>query len=152
MKLTAPKSFKSQLPKFNNGHWSFPEQLGKGFGFVYLIRYNYMEKFYIGRKAFRGNRSFEKDWRKYTSSSNTMSKIFEERPREEFDFFCLEQYKTRGAVGYAETWSLCYVNAPLSDSWYNRRIEKVTWGVNEPITERHIARIDAIINMENPDE
>jgi hypothetical protein len=67
---------------------------------------------------------------------------------EEFDFICLEQYQTKGTLSYSETWSLCYVEAPTNDRWYNRLIEKVSWNVKEAITDRHKERLDAAIRME----
>jgi hypothetical protein len=145
-----PQGFKGALPDFNNGHWQFPAQMGKGSGFVYVIRDNFLKRFYLGKKSFKTRSGVETGWRKYTSSSNILNEMFEHRPREEFEFFCLEEYKTKGTVGYAETWSLCLVEAPTTDMWYNKRIEKVTWKVKEMITDRHKERLNRILNMEAP--
>ncbi|RLA26277.1 MAG: hypothetical protein DRQ62_00140, partial [Gammaproteobacteria bacterium] len=48
---TVPK-----IALINNGHWSFPSQMGdkKYVGFIYVIRDNYMGKFYLGKKQYRG--------------------------------------------------------------------------------------------------
>jgi len=131
----------------NNGIWRFPEQMGeKGYvGFIYLITDPYMESFYLGKKHYRVRRGQfkgnESDWRVYKSSSKSIQAMLGERSLSDFSFYCIEEYKTAGGLSYAETWSLCAVNAPLSDAWYNKRIEKVSWKVNEPVSERHIERM-----------
>ena len=137
----------------DNGHWSFPEQLGPPYvGFLYLIRDNYMEKFYLGKKFFlgHGKLNYGKDsgWRKYKSSSKILKDIFKERPLDEFDFIALEQYTTKGTLSYAETWTLCNVEAPTNDLWYNYLIGKVWWKIKEPITERHKERLERAMNFE----
>ena len=134
------------LPKFNNGHWLFPEQLGeKGYtGFIYIVRDIYMERFYLGKKSFIATskgKKLESNWRKYVSSSNLLKEMFYERPLSDFDFIALEQYKTKGTLSYAETWSLCLVEAPTTKNWYNTRIESVSWSVKEPISDRHKERL-----------
>jgi hypothetical protein len=144
------------VPKFQNGHWRFPEQMGDGVGFIYVIRDNYMKRFYLGKKLFRGtgklNKGKESNWKKYTSSSKLLAEMLKERPKEEFDFICLEQYQTKGTLSYSETWSLCHVEAPTNDDWYNRLVEKVSWNVKEQITDRHKERLRAAISMELFDE
>ena len=75
--------------------------------------------------------------------------MFKERPKEEFDFICVEQYKTKGTLSYAETWSLCLVEAPTSNLWYNTLIEKVSWSVREPISDRHKERLARIRDWED---
>ena len=136
-----------------NGHWAFPEQMGKpAVGFVYLIRDPILKRFYIGKKYYeRKHRGFVADsnWKNYVSSSGTLKAMFVERSLDEFEFIALEQYSTRGTVSYAETWSLCHVEAPTTNTWYNVRIEKVSWAVKEPITERHKDRLARAINMES---
>jgi hypothetical protein len=119
---------------------------GDNVGFVYVIRDNWMKSFYLGKKLFHGhgkhNRGMESNWRRYVSSSNLLKDMFAERPKEEFDFICLEQYKMKGALSYAETWTLCFVEAPTTTDWYNTRIEKVSWPVKERITKRHKERLE----------
>lgn len=129
----------------SNGHWKFPESMGVGCGFVYLIRDHVLERFYIGKKFYGTARV---NWKYYKTSSTLMAELFKERPHEEFEFICLEQYKTRGTVSYAETWTLCFVEAPTTKMFYNTRIEKVSWNVKEPITERHKDRLIRAINWE----
>jgi len=146
---------------FDNGHWKFPEQMGNTeagvsyVGFIYVIRDNYLRRLYLGKKLFYGmgqlNRGKESDWRKYCSSSPVLKEMFKHRPKSEFEFVCLEEYRTKGTLSYSETWSLCYVEAPTNDTFYNRLIEKVSWPVKERITERHKNRLHMCINWESLD-
>ena len=135
-----------QASRFNNGHWKFEEQMGSGVGFIYVIRDSVLRKFYLGKKLFYGtgvqNKGKESNWKKYASSSKVLAELLRVRPKEEFDFICLEQYKTKGTLSYSETWSLCFVDAPTSADWYNTLIEKVSWNVKEPITDRHKLRLE----------
>jgi len=135
--------------KFDNGHWDFPEQMGVGVGFIYVIFDRYLQRAYLGKKSYYGagvlNKGVESNWRKYTSSSKTLKELLAERPREEFEFICLEQYNTKGTLSYSETWSLCHVEAPTSKIWYNHLIGKVSWNVREPITLRHKERLTTIL-------
>lgn len=151
---TLPKS--NVVPirkKFDNGHWLFEEQMGKGVGFIYIIRDNVLNRFYLGKKLFYGtgtlNKGKESNWRKYSSSSKLLAEMLKQRPKEEFDFICLEQYITKGTLSYAETWSLCLVEAPTTPNWYNTLIEKVSWKVKEPISERHKRRLSLVRNNHN---
>lgn len=138
--------------KHDNGHWHFPEQMGtKGHvGFIYVIRDTVLNRFYLGKKQFYGtgklNKGKESNWKKYKSSSNLLEEMLKERPMHEFDFICLEQYKTKGTLSYSETWSLCLVEAPTSNIWYNNLIEKVSWSVREAITDRHKDRLQKCID------
>lgn len=139
------------FPRFNNGHWNFPEQmgLGKNVGFIYVIYDRYMNKAYLGKKHYRGqgvsNSGQESNWRRYMSSSSVLKEHWGERPKSEFDFICLEEYKSKGTLSYSETWSLCFVEAPTTDVWYNKLVEKVSWKVKEPISERHKVRLNNIV-------
>jgi hypothetical protein len=143
----------------DNGHWKFPKQMGEGkaSGFVYVIRDNFMERFYLGKKKYktkiRGTQRYETGaWRTYISSSNTVKQMLAQRPIEEFEFIVLEEYIMAGALSYAETWSLCHVEAPTTDTWYNKRIEEVSWNVRERVTDRHKDRLHRIIAMEKFEE
>jgi hypothetical protein len=154
--IIIPKMNIPKLPSKHNGHWSFPEQMGTGVGFIYIVRDSYMKKFYLGKKQFKGtgvkNRGKESNWKKYVSSSKLLQQLMLDRPREEFDFICLEEYKTKGTLSYSETWSLCYVEAPTSDHWYNTLINKVSWNVKEKITDRHKERLRRAIDGDIFDE
>jgi hypothetical protein len=142
-----PTQEKERIPgnSFQNGHWTFDEQMGSGVGFIYVIRDNVLERFYLGKKLFYGmgtlNKGKESNWKKYTSSSKVLNELLKQRPKEEFDFICIEQYKTKGTLSYSETWSLCFVEAPTSKQWYNTLIEKVSWNVKEPVSTKHKARL-----------
>ena len=141
------------ISRIHNGHWQFEEQMGDGVGFIYVIRDMYMEKLYLGKKQYRVmrgvNKGKESNWKKYISSSKILQETFMNRPDEEFEFICLEEYKTKGGLRYAETWSLCYVDALCNSLWLNGQIEKITWKVTEPVTERHKANLNKILNWED---
>lgn len=149
--LVVPRST-LQISGFANGHWRFPEQMGIGSGFVYVIRDRVLHKLYMGKKCFRGSRGskrgVESNWRTYKSSSPILKAMFKERPMTEFDMIVLEVYETKSGLNYAETWSLCLVEAPTSEEWYNTRIEAVSWNVKERVTDRHKARLIRVMNWE----
>ena len=73
----APSIVKST--KFDNGHWLFPEQLGNGVGFIYVIRDLELKRCYLGKKQFVGagklNKGKESNWKKYTSSSKVLAEL-----------------------------------------------------------------------------
>lgn len=145
-----PKTERIRTQRFDNGHWCFEEQMGNGVGFIYIIRDSVLERFYLGKKLFRGtgklNNGKESNWKKYASSSPVIAELLKVRPKEEFDFICLEQYKTKGTLSYSETWTLCFVEAPTNKTWYNTIIEKVSWNVKESITNRHKERLKLAVN------
>lgn len=149
-------NFKYTPSKWDNGHWKFPEQMGDHMGFIYVIRDNVLERFYLGKKLFYGtgkvNRGKESNWKKYVSSSKLLANIFKYRPKEEFEFICLEQYKTKGTLSYSETWTLCFVEAPTNNKWYNTIIDRVAWNVKESITDRHKQRLKDIIELKRFEE
>ncbi len=132
-----------------NGHWQFPVQMGQGVGFIYAVVDTFMKRGYIGKKLFAGhgvlNHGEESNWKKYTSSSKDLNLMIRNRPKEEFEFFCLEQYRTKGALSYAESWSLCMVEAPTTKLWYNKLIDRVSCNVRETITERHKERLNMVL-------
>jgi hypothetical protein len=105
-----------------NGQWKFEHRMGldNHIGFVYVIRDNFLKRFYLGKKFYwvkrraAGPKPVESDWKTYKSSSGLIKEIFKERDLADFEFICLEEYKARGAVSYAETWSLCHVEAPTT--------------------------------------
>ena len=136
------------VTSLDNGHWEFPEQLSvKNSGFVYVIFDTVLKRGYIGKKTFKSSSGVVSNWRSYVSSSKLLAEVLKDRPRGEFRFFVLEQYKTKGTLSYAETWSLCQVEAPTTVKWYNTRIEAVSWSVKEPITDRHKERLN-VLKME----
>jgi hypothetical protein len=136
------------LRSFNNGHWLFPEQMGDGVGFIYVIRDLVLLRLYLGKKSFKKRDGSDSGWRRYSSSSKLLNDMLAVRPRDEFEFICLEQYKTKGCLSYSETWSLCMVEAPTTQLFYNTRIEKVSWSVKEPISQRHKARLQMAVSWQ----
>ena len=134
-----------------NGHWSFPEPLGKGFGFIYLIHDVKNDMMYIGKKQFYGtgidNKGKETNWKWYVGSSDRLKDLIRISGTQDFKFYVLEQYRTRGGLGFAETWSMCMAETPTDKKkWYNNLIGRVTWSTSEKITQRHKDRLHAIIN------
>lgn len=143
-----PKGRVIPMPK-KNGHWEFPEEMGIGkVGFVYVIRDLVLRRGYIGKKFYRRSGvtrgGQEYPWRTYKSSSKTMSGLFSQRPIEEFDFYVLEEYSTKSGLSWAETWTQVTLKTPTTLTWYNTRVEKVAWRVNEDITFRHEQRLAEI--------
>jgi len=121
----------------------------KNSGFVYVIVDNVMGMGYIGKKGYMSNaggRLQQSNWRTYLSSSNTLKLIFEHRDLTEFSFICIEEYKSKGDLAYAESWSLFKVKALEKQAfWYNKGIESVSWAVKVPPTERHKGRLDEAV-------
>jgi hypothetical protein len=134
-----------------NGHWEFPTQMGlhPKMGFIYLIKDEYLERFYIGKKLYRGtgkeNRGKESNWKTYTSSSGLIRKMLIERPKEEFRFICLDEYETKGGLAWAETWSLVNVNTPRNNKTYNTSIPAINWKSKEDISQRHCDRLQEFL-------
>lgn len=138
-----------------NGHWDFEHKMGKeGFiGFIYIIRNKESGRCYIGKKFYKGtgklNKGQESNWPWYISSSKELANDIKTLGKDHFEFICLEEYKTKGALSWAETWSLCHAEVPTKqDKWYNLLINKVSWVVKEPVTERHKARMKIVMEME----
>ena len=140
-----PVSPRIPTKRFDNGHWKFNKQMGDAVGFIYIIRDRVLQRFYLGKKLYRSMRGKnvgkESDWRKYKSSSKFLKELYSYRPLSEFEFIVLEEYQTKGTLSYAETWTLCFVEAPTNVDWYNTRIEKVSWSVKEPISDQHKERL-----------
>jgi hypothetical protein len=140
-KGVVPKAPEISIPRFNNGHWLFHKQMGdpEYIGFIYLVEDLEMDMFYLGRKNYRSKRGNKKgqelDWRRYRSSSTQLKPMWGERPLSDFKFICIDEYQTQSGLNYAETWSLCYLDVPLTTRFYNKSIEAITWNVREPITE-----------------
>lgn len=140
-----------------SGHWEFPVEPGSEeyFGFVYAIFDPETRRGYIGKKQYRGsgklNKGKESDWRRYTSSCKELVEAIRQRGIQNFRFIILEQYKVRGTLTYAETWTQCHVETPTSPNWYNTRIEEVSWNVKEMITDRHKERLKMVMEMVGKD-
>ncbi len=144
----------TDVSKFDNGHWCFHRQMNEGnkkyVGFIYVIYDTILDRFYLGKKNYRsyGKATYgqESDWRRYKSSSNCLASHFVSRPKKEFKFIVIEEYTTKGSLAWAETWSLCHVETPVSLKWYNKQIEKVSWDVKENVSADHRERLYTIVH------
>ena len=155
MEFNLPPHTPLVVPKVSpNGHWDFPVLMEPSnyTGFIYAIYDKVMGQGYIGKKhfhSFQQSRKVESDWKSYMSSSNTLKTIFQVRPKDEFDFICLEMYTNRGDLSYAETWSMIHARVLESNAWYNGGIESVGWKVKRPPTARHKERLEDVIRKVN---
>jgi hypothetical protein len=121
-----------------NGHWLFEKEMDHTKeGFIYMIRDDYMMRFYIGKKAYYKGA----EWRSYCSSSKLLKELFKARPREEFSFIVLEEYDTPGGLSYAESWTLLTIESPSRKDVYNTLVPKISWKSKEKISERHKKRL-----------
>jgi hypothetical protein len=141
---------------FDNGHWRFPKQLDylKAHGFVYLVREMNTGQFYIGRKNFRSEAKAtigkQLDWRTYLSSSKKLQEKLEKMGLSKFEFYVLDQYYSKGGVGWAETWSQAFAATPVNPLCINRIVEGVTWKSTEDITPLHRERIREFLSGSRP--
>jgi hypothetical protein len=137
----------------DNGIWQFPDQMGvKPYeGFIYVIVDKVLNKAYLGKKYYWGKGKLNKGeplpWKNYKTSSKKVKAFLKDGKDEEFEFIVLEQYQTKGGLSYAETWSLCRLDTPLSDQWLNSRIEGISWKVKEGVSDRHLQRLYDVIKL-----
>jgi hypothetical protein len=138
-----------------NGHWEWdgPKPLGtsKKIGFIYMIKDLTNDMLYLGKKQYVGagkiNKGQESNWRWYISSSNELSESVKTSGKDKFRFIAIEEYSTKGSLSYAETWSLLYAQTPVHRRyWYNVLINKISWTVREPPTDRHKERMRAVMD------
>jgi hypothetical protein len=138
-----------------NGHWEWDQQdplgSGKYTGFIYVIKDLINAKLYLGKKQFLGagklNKGVQSNWQWYISSSKELSESIKLNGKDSFRFIAIEQYKSKGALSYAETWSLLHAQTPVyRHKWYNVLINKISWKVTEPPTDRHRDRLHAIMD------
>lgn len=134
----------------DNGHWIFPEQMGDAskVGFLYYVYDVPLDRVYIGKKKYlttKKGKQVPSEWRSYSTSSEIVKKLLSARPKDEFQFICIEEYSTPSGLAYAETWTLCYVEAPTTDRFYNKRIEEISWHIRERITPRHKQRLSHLL-------
>ena len=136
-----------------NGHWRFdkPMRQGKVLGFIYLVHDLVADKMYIGRKQYasRGSatKGQESNWKWYTTSCDELEECIKINGKDEFIFYVLDEYKTKGGLGFAETWSMMNVELPYyKDYWYNTLVPKVAWSTSEPISLKHKQRLALIIS------
>lgn len=138
----------------DNGHWQFGGVAMKpheNAGFVYCIRHRATGVMYFGRKNFiRQGRyaGFESDWRSYQSSSKKLQNWIAELGTDAFYFIVLEQYRTMGGLGYAETWTLMTAKTTENPQRFlNKSVESISWHSREKITERHESRLKQILSV-----
>ena len=139
---------------FDNGHWQFGGKRMQPYdrmGFVYCIRHRASGIMYLGRKNYllQGrDAGFESDWRNYSSSSKKLKSWIEREGEAAFYFIVLEEYKTPGGLGYAETWSMMHARTPENPHRFlNKSVEAVSWHSREPITARHIERLNKLLEV-----
>ncbi len=136
-----------------NGHWQYPTQMGGAeyVGFIYVIHDLFTNRMYLGKKDYFVKRGLKKgqpsDWRGYISSNKDLAATMESTGKESFDFYVLGEYKTASGLIYAETWSLCYVDAPCKTKWINKRVEEVSWFIKESVTAAHKKRLDELVSL-----
>jgi len=136
-----------------NGRWLFPSELGHDghLGFIYVIHDCLEDKYYLGKKQYFGtgkaNKGIISNWQWYISSSKELSASIQTHGEEAFEFIVLEEYRTKGTLSYAETWSLMYVETPSNqDRWYNKLVNGVSWTCREKITQRHKDRLQMVLD------
>lgn len=105
------------------------DDVGKHFGFIYLITNNCTGRRYIGRKNFwskrkpRGNGgtgkrrrvTSESDWRKYYGSSPELKEDILKYGKENFTREILSLHRTQGKLNFEETRQL-FLNNVLTES------------------------------------
>jgi hypothetical protein len=156
-----PRTDRSTLGE--NGHWKFDGVMNppgeKFIGFIYAMRNRADGKLYIGKKLYAGmgklNKGEESNWKYYVSSNKHIDAVARllrtnNLPMDSvFDFFCLEQYKTKGGLSFAEVWCLVTAEVPSNrDLFHNSLINGVSWKVNEKVTQRNRQRLFQFISGE----
>lgn len=131
-----------------NGHWIADIDMGvsKAVGFVYVIRNLEKRRFYIGKKLYRSTGKVTKgqtsNWAWYTSSCNALVADALQQQKAGFEYIFIEEYVSKGALSWAETWSICHYRIPENpDMFYNTMINKISWRVKEHITSKHVERL-----------
>jgi len=124
------------------GHWAspFPMNYQDNFGFLYLICNNNTKKYYIGIKQYKiegkkrhKNYGKQSNWKVYKGSSTTVKEDMEVMSTDNFSFFCLQEYKTKGGLKYGEANLqhkldvLVSVNSKGERNFYNNSIEMIRY-------------------------
>lgn len=154
------------MPKIKTyGHWQSvvgdfdPLQY---FGFIYLVYCRATKRFYLGKKQLisqskvkipgstrRKTLIRESDWRTYCTSSEYIKKDLVVHGKEEFDFYIVGLYKTKGGLRYAETNMLHKLDANIlrldkdHRLFYNLSIDAIRFVPTEhdPELEKRIRKI-----------
>lgn len=97
--------------RLEGSHWQtrIPISLENKYGFIYLIHNKVLDKYYLGRKILvRGgskrSRTYGKSaaWRFYTGSSRELNKDIKELGKDNFSFYLISLWETKGGLHYAE--------------------------------------------------
>lgn len=138
-----------------NGHWVADIEMGKSnaVGFIYVIRNLEKNRYYIGKKFYKSTgkltRGKVSNWPWYISSCTALSDDAKSQQKLGFDFIFIEEYISKGALSWAETWSICHAKTPENtEIFYNILINKVSWKVKEKITDKHIQRLEKALKGE----
>lgn len=134
------------------------------FGFIYCVVDNTNKRFYIGKKQFHSSRRLkvpgknyrklvkkESDWLKYTGSSEYLTSAISEHGIENFEFFIVGIYNSKGGLRYAECNALHKFDALIKKDaqgqrvFYNAQIDNVKFVPVEYnlMTEYNIKKIMA---------
>jgi hypothetical protein len=144
------------------GHWQYTGEafdVNDYFGFIYLITNNVSGKKYLGRKFFwvhqKRKRVRESNWRVYTGSCKPLTADIKALGKPMFTFEILSLYKTRGGLGYFETYHLCALNTLTERdingvrTWYNGNVGAVRWipAVEPQESEKFISDPSVVIKV-----
>jgi hypothetical protein len=124
--------------------WVFDDQpftskdIGKSYGFVYLITDQVTGKMYVGRKYFWSMRKKkgatkrkreESDWKSYYGSGDEIKALVKEFGQNRFSRQILSVHSTRGDVNYSEVREQFrrdvlekdeYINANINGKWFRK--------------------------------
>lgn len=118
------------------------DEIGKRFGFVYLITNLTNDRLYIGRKYFWSTRKVkgksrrqksESDWKDYYGSSDDLKADVEKLGKENFKREILSLHDTKGSVNYTEIKEQfvrgvletnLYYNTSINGKWRNVKLTR----------------------------
>lgn len=114
------------------------KDIGKSYGFVYLITDSITGKMYVGRKYFWSMRKKkgaskrkreESDWKSYYGSGDEIKSLVKEFGQNRFNRQILSVHSTRGDVNYSEVREQFrrdvlekdeYINANINGKWFRK--------------------------------
>lgn len=126
---------------FSIGHWEYTEPFKADdyVGFIYLIKCKSTGQFYVGRKnfhsvvtkpplkGFKRKRKIksESNWKEYTSSSNEVNNLIEERGTTNFTFDILRLCKTKSEMSYYEVHYMIHLESMIDPRGLNGQSPKI---------------------------
>lgn len=151
--------------KITYGHWT--SAVGdfdplEYFGFVYIVYCRATKRFYLGKKQFISQSKVkiagstrrktvirESDWKTYCTSSEYIKKDIVLYGKEQFDFYIVGLYKTKGGLRFAEVNMLHKLDASIlrldkdNRLFYNLAIDAIRFVPTEfnPDLEKCIRKI-----------